>query len=99
MLGEFCLRPWHVRKEQSANVLQALLNECLYLLQLCVEPATVSREQVFADFVEFLLAFSQLAAIAPRSYARRQSRSARFAISVLSFSRLVRRTARCDLAP
>ncbi len=61
MLGEFCLRPWHVRKKQSANVLQALLNECLYLLQLCVESPTISGEQVFTDFVEFPLAFCQLA--------------------------------------
>jgi hypothetical protein len=57
VFGQFRFRPWHVRKKQSANVLQTLLNECLYLLQLSVESSTIRREQVFADFVEFPLAF------------------------------------------
>ena len=89
MFRQFRLGPGHVGHEEPPNILQSFLNEFLNLPEPCVEPAAVSREEFFADRVEFPLALPNSSSSAvdrcPSAIAR-----ARFAISVFSFSRLFR---------
>jgi len=56
---QFNFRPGHVGGEEPPNILQSFLNEFLNLPEPCVEPAAISREEFFADRVEFPLAHSQ----------------------------------------
>ena len=58
MLREFSFGPVPVGKEQPANVLQAFLNEFLNLAEPSIKPPAISREEFFADFIEFPLALS-----------------------------------------
>ena len=60
MLREFSFGSGHISKEQSANILQTLLNKRFNLLEPRIKPPAVSREKFFADIVEFPLALPQL---------------------------------------
>jgi hypothetical protein len=57
---QFNFRPGHFGEEQPPNILQSFLNKFLNLSEPCVEPPAVSREEFFADRVEFPLALPQL---------------------------------------
>jgi len=51
---------WWKAIQSSKLILQSFLNEFLNLPEPCVEPAAVSREEFFADRVEFPLELPQL---------------------------------------
>jgi len=44
VFGQFSLRPWYIRKEQGADVVQALLDKPLDFLKSRVEARPVSSE-------------------------------------------------------
>jgi hypothetical protein len=55
---ELSFGPRHIGKEQPANILFSFLNEFLNLSEPSIKPPAISREEFFADFVEFPLALS-----------------------------------------
>ena len=49
----------HIGKEQPTNILQAFLNEFLNLSKPSIKPPAISREEFFADILEFPFALPE----------------------------------------
>ena len=87
MFREISFGSRHIGKEQPTNILQAFLNEFLNLSKPSIKPPAISREEFFADILEFPFALpsssSNAADLCPSAMAR-----AKLAINAFSFPKL-----------
>ena len=65
VFGELCLCPWNFSGEEPVNIPQPAENKSFDLLESSINPATIRRQKVVADFVQ-------------SAQSRRSNREARF---------------------